>query len=135
MQPDTIVPDAKNPQALNRYAYGLNNPLRYVDPSGYLSQDQIDGYLKQTYGKDWQSYQRMWEGNKTWWAAISAAQPGDYLGAQGHVGRLQSIGNSYTIVSDEGRTTDTLAAWSTRGVDTVLHHAGLPHLAHCVGDA
>ncbi len=24
-----------NPQALNRYAYVLNNPLRYVDPSGY----------------------------------------------------------------------------------------------------
>jgi hypothetical protein len=24
-----------NPQALNRYAYGLNNPLRYTDPSGH----------------------------------------------------------------------------------------------------
>ena len=25
---DTIVPDPQNPQALNRYAYALNNPLR-----------------------------------------------------------------------------------------------------------
>jgi hypothetical protein len=25
-----------NPQALNRYSYVLNNPLRYVDPSGHL---------------------------------------------------------------------------------------------------
>jgi hypothetical protein len=25
----------RNPQALNRYAYVLNNPLRYVDPMGY----------------------------------------------------------------------------------------------------
>jgi len=26
-----------NPQALNRYAYCLNNPLRYVDPTGHYS--------------------------------------------------------------------------------------------------
>jgi RHS repeat-associated protein len=32
---DTIVPDWTNPQSLNRYAYVLNNPLRYVDPTGH----------------------------------------------------------------------------------------------------
>ena len=32
--PDTIVPNPNDPQALNRYAYSRNNPLRYVDPSG-----------------------------------------------------------------------------------------------------
>jgi len=32
---DTIVPDPFNPQSLNRYSYCLNNPLRYVDPSGF----------------------------------------------------------------------------------------------------
>lgn len=31
---DTIVPGAGNPQSLNRYAYTLNNPVKYVDPSG-----------------------------------------------------------------------------------------------------
>ncbi|MBI2942524.1 MAG: hypothetical protein HYY04_19005 [Chloroflexi bacterium] len=35
IQPDTIVPDPQNPQALNRYAYALNNPLKYRDPSGH----------------------------------------------------------------------------------------------------
>jgi len=35
IQPDTIVPEAGNPQALNRYSYVLGNPLRYTDPSGY----------------------------------------------------------------------------------------------------
>src|SRR5688572_4912224 len=25
-----------NPQALNRYSYVLNNPLRYVDPTGHM---------------------------------------------------------------------------------------------------
>jgi hypothetical protein len=30
-----LVPNPGNPQDLNRYAYVRNNPLRYVDPSGY----------------------------------------------------------------------------------------------------
>jgi RHS repeat-associated protein len=34
-QADTIVPDPGNPQTLNRYAYTLNNPLKYIDPSGH----------------------------------------------------------------------------------------------------
>jgi hypothetical protein len=29
------VPEPGNPQALNRYAYVYNNPLRYTDPSGH----------------------------------------------------------------------------------------------------
>ncbi|GAB4412279.1 MAG: hypothetical protein Kow00123_26110 [Anaerolineales bacterium] len=36
-QPDTLVPEPGNPQALNRYAYTLNNPVRYTDPSGHAS--------------------------------------------------------------------------------------------------
>jgi len=36
---DTIVPSAGNPQSLNRYAYVLNNPLRYKDPSGHCTGD------------------------------------------------------------------------------------------------
>jgi hypothetical protein len=32
---DTIVPDAKDPQSLNRYAYVRNNPLKYVDETGH----------------------------------------------------------------------------------------------------
>jgi hypothetical protein len=30
------VPDPANPQSLNRYSYCLNNPLRYIDPSGHF---------------------------------------------------------------------------------------------------
>jgi RHS repeat-associated protein len=41
-QADTIVPGAGNPQAYNRYAYTLNNPLRYVDPSGHAAETIVD---------------------------------------------------------------------------------------------
>jgi len=35
IQADTIVPEPGNSQAWDRFAYTLNNPLRYVDPSGH----------------------------------------------------------------------------------------------------
>jgi hypothetical protein len=37
LQPDPLVPEPGNPQALNRYAYVYNNPLRYTDPSGHFA--------------------------------------------------------------------------------------------------
>jgi hypothetical protein len=35
LSPDTLVPDPKDPQDLNRYTYAKNNPLRYTDPTGH----------------------------------------------------------------------------------------------------
>jgi RHS repeat-associated protein len=35
ISPDSIIPDYYDPQTLNRYGYCRNNPLIYVDPSGY----------------------------------------------------------------------------------------------------
>ncbi len=43
LSPDSIMPDASNPQALNRYSYVLNNPLTYTDPSGHCVYD-MEGY-------------------------------------------------------------------------------------------
>jgi len=49
IQADTIVPGAGSPQALNRYAYVLGNPLKYTDPSGHTHlcaqacEEQLDG--------------------------------------------------------------------------------------------
>ncbi len=37
VQPDTMLPDVYNSQALNRYAYCLNNPVKYNNPSGHFA--------------------------------------------------------------------------------------------------
>jgi RHS repeat-associated protein len=42
IQPDPIIPDAFNPQSYDRYAYALNNPLRYTDPDGHWGQEVAD---------------------------------------------------------------------------------------------
>ena len=39
---DTIVPEPGNPQALNRYSYGLSNPLKYTDPTGHWVETAFD---------------------------------------------------------------------------------------------
>ena len=33
---DTIVPDPTNPQSFNRYSYGYNNPVKYIDEDGHI---------------------------------------------------------------------------------------------------
>jgi RHS repeat-associated protein len=42
VQADPTIPDLANSQALNRYSYTLNNPLRYVDPDGRIAWDVVD---------------------------------------------------------------------------------------------
>jgi len=36
---DSVGPDLKNPQTLNKYQYSLNNPMRYVDKNGKYEED------------------------------------------------------------------------------------------------
>ena len=47
---DTLVQSPANPQTLNRYSYVLNNPLRYVDPSGHvviITDPSLTSFLQQ----------------------------------------------------------------------------------------
>jgi hypothetical protein len=39
---DSVVPNVYDPQSLNRYAYCVNNPLIYTDPSGHHNQEYGD---------------------------------------------------------------------------------------------
>jgi RHS repeat-associated protein len=60
---DTIVPEPADPQSWNRYAYGLNNPLRYSDPTGHLSEDEIEAYF---------GFTEMWQMQEVYGEAVTA---------------------------------------------------------------
>ncbi len=52
ISPDPFVPRPGNPQSLNRYSYTLNNPVRYIDPSGYfyVSKNSGGGFFQSIFG-------------------------------------------------------------------------------------
>ena len=45
IQPDSIV--LPGVQGLDRYAYTLNNPIRYTDPSGHIISCEVDEDCKE----------------------------------------------------------------------------------------
>ena len=45
LSPDIVIQDEQNSQAYNRYSYCFNNPLKYTDPSGYIS---VGGFRNRT---------------------------------------------------------------------------------------
>jgi RHS repeat-associated protein len=42
LSPDQIVADGSRPQSLNRYSYAFNNPVRWIDTTGYQAQDTYE---------------------------------------------------------------------------------------------
>jgi len=71
ISPDSIVPEAENPQSYNRYSYALNSPLNYTDPTGHwpswleyafgvayqFANDLTFGLPDHISGTDWQEAQ------------------------------------------------------------------------------
>ncbi len=76
---DTIVPQPGNPQSLNRYSYADNNALRFTDPTGMFSEDEIEAYLRAQYGDQWQSYWDAWHSDQVFWQMLELADYDDVL--------------------------------------------------------
>jgi hypothetical protein len=144
---DAVVPGAGNPQALNRYSYVFNNPLKYTDPSGHCAReiDKDDraecfrymGELERDYGlkftDDWTS----------WNAAQMGALKNTMQAARDKVGGIEKFKAvwSGTAISrrqrDPGKDCSSDACGDANGVylykgffdrhysfDTVLHEMG-----------
>ncbi|MCB0002789.1 MAG: RHS repeat-associated core domain-containing protein [Anaerolineae bacterium] len=98
-QPDTIVPNPGDPQALNRYSYVGNRPTVFVDPTGRFEQSAIEEYLQSLNLDDWHDTLKLWMADQQWWTALLAAQAGDVLTA------LDSKGNmSFSKFEGEGQS-------------------------------
>jgi len=65
------VPEPGNPQELNRYSYCRNAALRFRDPSGRFSEEELTqwGFTGDVIAR--------WKADKLWWEFISAAKLGD----------------------------------------------------------
>ena len=72
------MPQPGNPQALNRYSYVLNNPLRYTDPTGHLTEEELQTLL----GNDYDTLMTLWRQYDPYWMAVlEAIQGGGVLEA------------------------------------------------------
>jgi RHS repeat-associated protein len=47
LQEDTYLGDKNDPLSLNLYTYCLNNPIRYDDPTGHMTQEQAMKYVQE----------------------------------------------------------------------------------------
>ena len=50
ISPDPFVPGPGEPQSFNRYSYVGNNPVNYIDPSGYAKKKK-GGFFRSFFGK------------------------------------------------------------------------------------
>ncbi len=63
-KPDTYGGRQTNPQTLNLYAYVLNNPLKWIDPTGHFAQDPKKGSIIDEYGDEligWDGSVPVWD--------------------------------------------------------------------------
>ncbi len=63
ISPDSVIPDAYNPQALASYSYVVNNPLRYTDPSGHVFEDELKKWSDK-YKRCYDKYQALFHACK-----------------------------------------------------------------------
>jgi RHS repeat-associated protein len=111
---DTVVPGASNPQALNRYAYVVNNPIILSDPSGNSPCDEMYGC-----GDEWDPYDNpdddLLPGEPGYcetyvWAASCKPDLSDRLG-KGHRGILPDVDPNFGIRPLAG--SGEITRWST----------------------
>jgi hypothetical protein len=110
-QPDTIVADALNPQTLDRFAYVLNNPLRYSDPTGHRIEEgcRDNGRCDlPAPGIDWDRHERL----------LDLRDKAEHLSQLMHAGKLTDVDALSQLFSSATHTygTDKYGLLSDLGI-------------------
>jgi RHS repeat-associated protein len=64
ISPDSTVQDSGDPQSLNRYSYGRNNPINYIDPNGrfFIWWHLLDQFIASLYcGRGPYTFKDVWD--------------------------------------------------------------------------
>ena len=109
LEPDPVIQDASSTQNLNRYSYALNNPLKYVDPSGY----KMFNYLSDTYD---------YEGGGFWYRGDYYRYNSEVGGGQGGFVASNGSGGQQSVYQAKGyeQTTDYFNAYKNKDGDWVI---------------
>ena len=95
LNPDPVIQDMENIQAYNRYSYCLNNPLKYIDPSGYVRSNptirQDEKFLVMM--EEWDRYEKegMSYGGSTYSPYGWFLRPGEVINGVYYDGDSQSF--------------------------------------------
>jgi RHS repeat-associated protein len=118
ISPDTLVPDPGLVFDYNRYMYVRGNPLRYTDPTGHLSEDQIRALL----GNDFETLYHYWQTYDPYWLDVLATlEEGGILWASQLGGQLhvEGAGLNLQLVARAGASSNRLWDWQGKGVYTI----------------
>ena len=119
IQSDTLVPNPSVPQSLNRYAYTLNNPLRYIDPSGHLSEEEIKTLL----GDNYDTLMELWKKYDAYFVdVLNSIESGGILKASllGDVElHFEGSGSDIQATVYNGSFSNKLWDWQGKGVYNV----------------
>lgn len=83
---DTIISDVYHPQSLNRYAYCLNNPLKYVDPTGHFEEMFVFDYYDFPIAEKYETFTNEY-GSFTVLTGINYVEPQCEINTQMAIGR------------------------------------------------
>ncbi len=116
LQADTLVPQPGDPQSLNRYAYTLNNPLRYTDPTGHLTEEELQILL----GNEYDTLMNLWlQYDRYWLSVLINVQAGGILSASflgGAELHFEGSGSNIKLNVYNGSHSSRLKDWQGQGV-------------------
>jgi len=132
LKPETIFPNAYNPQLLNHYSYVNNNPFKYVDPTGNLLEAVYDAD-----NDDLVIYEIHVDGTKSRVGVVIGVDYGNDLidsGKQYYYQPIGSTGPDFVILTEDGeiRKLNELIKESASKSDSVENQEFTQEVASCI---